>query len=329
MKFCTSCGTQLSDEAQFCSACGKKTEQPPAQADDAGGNGQPPAQAVGAEESKQSPPAPNARTAKKGPGGVVFLLLGFAAAAAVMAVLFVTGILKLDLGGPEPRLEGEGYDSPEEAVTAYAEYLKEGNLEGMLSTFAVESYVENFDMAMYIEMNGIILSPRAMAVTGTYPWNNDPGAALNLELRRQQVCDIIYAQYISQLLAGTEYESILDGMPKPLDAPSDEAEQFIRILRRPPGFSNMKIGKALFGEDMLSESVLEQHSEILTRPNAAKADKLQDVCLELTIDGADYFLFFQTGRYHGKWYNMDSNSTLALLLGESSARFCGGLYPVG
>ena len=36
-------------------------------------------------------------------------------------------------------LEGPGYDSPEEAVTAYLEAMKNGDARGMLSTFAIET----------------------------------------------------------------------------------------------------------------------------------------------------------------------------------------------
>ena len=40
------------------------------------------------------------------------------------------------------RFEGEGYESPEEAVAAYLEAMRNGDVAGMLSTFAIETYVE-------------------------------------------------------------------------------------------------------------------------------------------------------------------------------------------
>ena len=43
------------------------------------------------------------------------------------------------------RLEREGYESPEEAVVAYLEALKKGDVEGMLATFAIETYVSEMD----------------------------------------------------------------------------------------------------------------------------------------------------------------------------------------
>ena len=43
------------------------------------------------------------------------------------------------------RLEGAGYDTPEEALLAYIDALNRGDVGGMLSTFALESYVEHAD----------------------------------------------------------------------------------------------------------------------------------------------------------------------------------------
>ena len=48
-------------------------------------------------------------------------------------------------------LEGPGYDSPEEAVTAYLEAMKKGDARGMLSTFAIETYVAEMDAQAYLE----------------------------------------------------------------------------------------------------------------------------------------------------------------------------------
>ena len=48
-------------------------------------------------------------------------------------------------------MEGPGYDSPEEAVTAYLEAMKKGDARGMLSTFAIETYVAEMDAQAYLE----------------------------------------------------------------------------------------------------------------------------------------------------------------------------------
>ena len=50
------------------------------------------------------------------------------------------------------KIEGSGYDTAEDAVEAYVNYLKEGNLNGAFSTFAVEYYVDNYDKNEYYEI---------------------------------------------------------------------------------------------------------------------------------------------------------------------------------
>lgn len=315
MKFCTSCGTQLSDEAQFCSVCGKRTEQSQVQDNGAG-------------ENKQPPAAPDARAAKKGPGWIVFLLLGFAAAAIVMAILLAAGILRMNLGGSESRLEGEGFDSPEEAVVAYAEYLKEGDLKGMLSTFAVESYVENVDMEAFYEQMGFFDLSSKNSLGMAFPNGEGLAEEINVEMRRGSIINMIYSQHMTRLLPGTEFGELLERANLPFgqrDQWEEQAEKLVRALRQDPGFSDMEIGETFCAEDMLSEDKFEGYLKNLDRVSAYYgADELQDICLELTIDGADYQLFVQTGRYHGKWYNLTFNSALGAVSGVSL--LSGGLY---
>ena len=63
-----------------------------------------------------------------------------------------------DSGSPETapaavRLEDSGYATPEEAVLAYLDAMNRGDLGAMLTTFAMESYVENVDTAAFVNRN--------------------------------------------------------------------------------------------------------------------------------------------------------------------------------
>ena len=82
---------------------------------------------------------------KKGFGKAAFLLIGLVIGIALTSILSYCLLMKNPKNTSE-KLEGTGYDSPEKAVEAYVNYLKEGNLKGIISTFAVESYVDNYDM---------------------------------------------------------------------------------------------------------------------------------------------------------------------------------------
>ena len=155
MAFCEYCGAQLSDGALVCSVCGRGTQ--PQEVPTGSAPAQP--QAAPSWGAQVPPPmaAPYPPKASKpsgnGSGRILFLLLGVALAGVAVAVLLAAGVLQFR-SGAEPtavKVEGPGYTSAEEAARAYAEALKAGDLNAMLSTFAVESYVEHFDMAAYIE----------------------------------------------------------------------------------------------------------------------------------------------------------------------------------
>ena len=74
---------------------------------------------------------------------LLFALLGALSAGVIVLVLFLTGVFGLS------KYEGSGYDTPEEAVEAYLEALKEGDTEAMLATFAIETAVDNVSFEDY------------------------------------------------------------------------------------------------------------------------------------------------------------------------------------
>lgn len=48
-------------------------------------------------------------------------------------------------------IESRGYKSPEDAAKAYLEAFMNNDIDQMLSTFAVETYVKNFDLEKYVD----------------------------------------------------------------------------------------------------------------------------------------------------------------------------------
>ena len=68
------------------------------------------------------------------------------------------------------RLEGKGFASAEEAVAAYLQAMKENDVAGMLSTFAIETYVDNLDARAYLARNGSFGSSSQAALAATDPY---------------------------------------------------------------------------------------------------------------------------------------------------------------
>ena len=106
-------------------------------------------------------------------------------------------------------LEGPGYDSPEEAVTAYLEAMKKGDARGMLSTFAIETYVSEMDAQAYLERL-TVFSP----TNGSLPLGGD---------YQRQVA--VAARY-GQLAESLAYQWMLFSWPEGYEAFGDESIAF-------------------------------------------------------------------------------------------------------
>ena len=64
-------------------------------------------------------------------------------------------MLPLCACGKKASIEGKGYDTPEEAIVAYAEAIKTGDLSKLMATHAVETYVDRYDLEENIERNHV------------------------------------------------------------------------------------------------------------------------------------------------------------------------------
>lgn len=49
-------------------------------------------------------------------------------------------------GGSNGKMEGEGFDTPEEAMEAYIRAFAANDIDGMIAAFAVETYAENYNV---------------------------------------------------------------------------------------------------------------------------------------------------------------------------------------
>ncbi len=88
----------------------------------------------------------------------------------------------------ENRIEGDGFDTPEEAITAYCEALKEGDFEKAVSTFAIESYCEHYDYVGQLQRVGFILPLQAQITSNPItPAANETAGQLNIMIRQNQI----------------------------------------------------------------------------------------------------------------------------------------------
>lgn len=238
------------------------------------------------------------------------------------------------------RVEGEGFDTPEEAVIAYAEAMKAQDMAGMLSTFAVETYLENYNLDQHILKN-LWFSFTSMTNTGI-PTENELVAQYNVERRRSDITKSIGDQMINLIAAengiftmtGVEdevWKSILGGSGYPFgntDEGIKEAQDFIEQLKAAPDFSKMEIADIYYAEG-ISENylTLKNLTNLYRNAQIAGADGIKSLALHLKFGAYDALLCMDVIRYDGRWYNYQCYGFIGALMGLMSNS--GGLFLPG
>lgn len=337
--FCIHCGQKLPDNARFCAQCGTPVTVPePAKTEPVQPEPQQP-QPTQPEPPKNEPvqpepPQPAPEPVSAGPDGVDAVLkemnlgkksgklAGFLIGIVVAAVVFAVVVaLKVGLpGGGADTLEGPGFDSPEEAAEAYLEAMKEGDLDAMLSTVAMESYVEHMDLTAQVERLKVY-TPWVMPL----PDESDYGNALNLELRRSDVSQLLSFQYVSLTDPASP---ILESRPVVLE--DSDGAGLLRTLLRGDGaeiLASLEVGDFRRPE-MVSENYAEASNQeaVNKQCRVYGADEIQPLALEVTMDGRDYLFCPDAVRYGDTWYLLNLHGNLAILLGAST--YVGGFVPV-
>ncbi len=216
------------------------------------------------------------------------------------------------------RYEGEGWSTPEEAVQAYVEALKAGDLRKMISTFAIETYVEHYDFRAFLER--IKAYPASPDIP--YPGTNDFQRAMNAESRRRSILYVINNQML--LLCHPDYQV---GMPIAFAGSNAmDMDVFIDAMGQvgPPedikwkGFVNV----ALLNDKYMSP----KNQEYIMKQKATYgADELQSMAAALQIEGKPYLLCCDVLKYGDRWFLSSLGGNIGMLMGASMAQ--GGLIP--
>ena len=352
MSVCPSCGAQLPDGSKFCGACGASMipaavqhsafKQTPAAFAAPAGAGNTDSHGQGGTDphgqfanwprndgKKQEPP-------KKSGRAPLWMALGALAMAAVVAVMAVLGVISFGRTVGGDRIEGSGYDSPEAAARAYVEALSRHDLDGMLSSFAVETLVEKLDPEKYV----IHLRSWLEKVTQMeYPADTAYGAPLlpGLEhpLGGAITRAVVTQDLITQLYLQFEYHALrslglsdeafqsedsrysLIGVPR-AQIPAAEA-----LLSDPAQFSSIELGRVYDASELLTTEAWEELTSFgfYDQPTYLEylgAEAIRHICVELTVDGVPYRLYLLAVQYGGRWYNKTFDETVFGTLGEQT-----------
>ena len=234
----------------------------------------------------------------------------------VLVTLILIGISSSAYAASRPinanPIEGLGYKSAEDAVSAYLKALSKADVETMISTFAVETFVENFDLEALIER----LTSYSPALMQTLPSDNQFTFRLNIQRRQGDIARSIEWQYKAIFLRDIDFSAPIYGD----EIKSDEGRRnFVR-----------KLGDSAYLESLRELKVVgfitpnqlnDQYGSDRNQKNIAKqadmigAQRIENVVARVQINNRMYLFCFEAVSYEGRWYLYNLGGNIAALLG--------------
>ena len=270
-------------------------------------------------------PAPEPQ--KKGFGKGTFLIIGLTIGVVFTCLLFAVVMTMKSKKAPA-KLEGAGYESAEEAVEAYVNFLKEENFEGIISTFAVESYLDNYDMEEYfdyVQTFNVYAATGGLITTGFYS-DSDFSRDLTIESRRAYILSGIHRQLLQVMVQNTDEEelaeNVFDGAAV-RQVEDVDTEAIMNFLSTDLDLDTIELGH--YRDEKYYDIPKDSIKRYLKDYEDIWGAELEMVTVELEIDDEDYTLFMLCVCYDGKWYVADFNNPITLCLGISPG--CKGLVP--
>jgi len=323
--FCSFCGKSLDQDVKFCSYCGKesssshdaKSPEAPVQLVEAPRPAQTaPVQLVEAPRPSQAPAsaATSTKPAKKTGRSLLFGLFGVVLGAVILAaVFFFSGIITFGAKSNEPdvaKIEGPGYDTPEEAAEAYLTALRDQDVDAMVATFAVESYVENYDLEAWCERLQAFVPTTEMKL----PTSNVYNSTLDVEARRASIINQITNQYFTYNVPSVALGMTISLAENPQVA-SDIEEDTDHYV-----FSDLEITGTMSPDDITNDiySIEKNQENLLAQNKAFGVDDLEDVSnvvITFDADGESWYFCPQLIRYEDRWYVQSLTGNAAAIMG--------------
>lgn len=217
-------------------------------------------------------------------------------------------------------LEGPGFGSAEEAVTAYLEALKNGDARGMLSTFAIETYVAEMDAHADLARMGVFQPSYGMRL----PLGGDYQRQVAVAVRYGQLAESLAYQWM--LFSWPEGYEEFGGTTISLTEDGD-AEAFLAGLAEGDAAALWQEMEVVgFVEPELMSTQYSDGAESRARQAASYGcDEIVSVVAKLDIGGEEWYQCMDAARYGEKWYNLSLIGYIGHLLGLSL--YSGGLVP--
>ena len=209
------------------------------------------------------------------------------------------------------KMEGDGFITPQAALSAYIEGLQEGDIDKMISAFAVETYAVNYDIARFIERTQMY-QPTNYFV----PSVSDFSVRLNIENQRRLVTETIRRHYLvlqdSPLVVG-EQAGYPVQMKDDLDTPQAVIDYMFKSddILGSIQFDGSFISPVLVNDNFIQPRML---NNFKNQADMVHAQGIAFTAAKITCEGRPYLLAMDALQYGGKWYLSAGSFTLASFL---------------
>ena len=203
-------------------------------------------------------------------------------------------------------MEGSGF-AILDAVTAYLEAMKAGDLSGMLSTFAIETYIQNVNAAASLERMRAFVPRDVLPL----PLGGEYQRQIATAVRCAELVDDLYLQmltlswpeaysdsYDDMIVQFEDEDGIDDFLAAMADSDIDAMLQGLELT----GFADPTELSERYASEAVQQIIEKQRS-------AYGCDEIADVAALVTLGGEEYYQFMQCVRYGEKWYNFTQAGT--------------------
>ena len=220
--------------------------------------------------------------------------------------------------------EGSGFDSPEEAVSAYIQGWKNSDYAWMMAAFAVETYAANYDLNGTVERVGAY-TPIMEFIPGISELSDE----INIETRRSRISKIIKAHYLL-LTQSKSMESTYAGTYRMLEDNETAEEMMADMFATDDStyLSDITTDGVFIDPASLNEAYSSETNQAAIAKTAelAGADEVCSLLTTIRSAGAFYLLSMDTVRYGDRWYILEAGGNIGNLLGIPSDYM--GLLPI-
>ncbi|MCF0229932.1 MAG: hypothetical protein HUJ76_09620 [Parasporobacterium sp.] len=223
--------------------------------------------------------------------------------------------------------ESGGFDTPEDAVLAYLDYFRQGDVTGMISTFAIETQVKNTDKKACLQRLKYVTFEYTdgFGYAGTYSYN------MAVWSRASSLIRIIDRQliYYTALLSGypeMEIGSITLIEDEEIDKFSDYTSLSLLTIESLLPDMQFLCWEPMGTYKSSYERIMNNYSEIVKTNYGA--DDVCDLAARIQLGDMAAVQYMQCIKYDGKWYNYTPMGTLANIAGLNTC-FGGLVIEIG